>query len=186
MQSFVVPAHQGAFLETVRKRSGNAVPVGATRNRARRRPRDRPGRLERPPARSRRGSVNSASTRCANAPSGSQSRVERREAGRVPPQGNAGPRRKRGRCVELTRRPRRSHPLGETEKRTKGGPEPVFSGRRSVGCAGYLTRESNRSDRADGFARSENCNKIGKPVPNKRAFEFSRPVQTGLGSVSVG
>ena len=23
-----------------------------------------------------------------------------------------------------------------------GGPEPAFSGRRSVGCAGYLTRES--------------------------------------------
>ena len=144
IQYFCVPAHQGAFLETVLKRSGNAVPAGPARNRALGRLLGLAGTI----IRSSRGD-------CVGGPGGRPllrgSRkllgahkaawsAERRAV--FLRQRNAGPRRKRGRYVDLTRRPRRSHPLGETEKRTMGGPEPAFSGRRSVGCAGYLTCES--------------------------------------------
>ena len=142
IQYFCVPAHQGAFLETILKRGGNAVPAGPARNRALGRLLGLAGTI----IRSSRGN-------CVGGPGGARLRGSRKLLGAHKAawsaerravflrQRNAGPRRKRGRYVDLTRRPRRSHPLGETEKRTMGGPAPAFSGRRSVGCAGYLTCE---------------------------------------------
>ena len=56
-----------------------------------------------------------AGSEVSKAPWSWQSRVERREAGRV--LRDTGPRRKRGQIVELTRRPRRSHPLWGKRKR---------------------------------------------------------------------
>ncbi len=137
--------------------------------------------------------------------------MERREAGRVLRR-NAGPRRKRGQIIDLTRRPRRSHPLGETEKRTMGGPEPAFSGRRSVGCAGYLTRESEtpspvrggsaaqrrhpppcgegreRSERGGGRSGSAACIQRGldtRPHPDRLRFASAIDPSQGEGDAAT-
>ena len=91
---------------------------------------------------------------------------------------DAGPRRKRGRCVDLTRRPRRSHPLGETEKRTMGGPAPAFSGRRSVGCADYLTRESETPSPVRGGSAAQRPG----TAPPSPLWGGSRAKRAGWGS----
>src|SRR5262245_28802825 len=120
-QNFCVRAHQGAFLETILKRSRNAVPAGPGRNRALGRLRGSAGRYYgRPAEPSAAGSGLSA--RLVRSSESSLELAKPRGAprgGPCPSPKDAGPRRKRGQIVELTRRPRRSHPLWGKRKRGK-------------------------------------------------------------------